>query len=164
MGRLEVVDVIEVGIDPGKNGGFAICDGKRVWSERMPETEPDIVGLIREIVDGAQAEGQPLTFYVEDVPKFVGKFVPSSSSFVLGRNFGVLLGSLYAMRCRVVLLRPQEWQRRLGLGTSRGMKSSAWKNKLKERAQQLFPAQKVTLATADALLILEAGQQGAGDQ
>jgi hypothetical protein len=41
----------------------------------------------------------------------------------------------------------------LGLGVSDGNKT-IWKNKLKTRAQQLYPGIKVTLANADALLIL----------
>ncbi len=32
---------------------------------------------------------------------------------------------------------------------------TAWKNRLKERAQRFFPTLKVTLATSDCLLILE---------
>jgi hypothetical protein len=43
-----------------------------------------------------------------------------------------------------------------GLGTaSRCASKSEWKNKLKAEAQRRFPDLKVTLKTADALLILE---------
>jgi hypothetical protein len=53
---------------------------------------------------------------------------------------------------------PQKWQKFLSLG-SRGKKSKTeWKNKLKARAQQLFPSVgKITLATSDALLITKYG-------
>jgi hypothetical protein len=56
------------------------------------------------------------------------------------------------------LVRPQKWQGYLSLGKSEGDKTK-WKNKLKQRAQSLFPSLDVTLATADALLLLEYGNK-----
>jgi hypothetical protein len=54
------------------------------------------------------------------------------------------------------MVRPQTWQKNLGIGTSRTCASKTeWKNKLKALAQRKFPDAKVTLATADALLILD---------
>jgi hypothetical protein len=54
------------------------------------------------------------------------------------------------------MVRPQKWQGFLGLGKSEGDKTK-WKNKLKAKAQNLFPSLDVTLSTADALLLLEYG-------
>ena len=76
--------------------------------------------------------------------------------FNFGRNFGFLLGTLAGLYIRTELITPQKWQKALGLGTSKGMKPTEWKNKLKAEAPRLFPDIKVTLKTADALLILEA--------
>lgn len=149
---------MRLGIDPGKAGGWAIDSLGSVRAIRMPETEGDVVELVEELACEAALNDEPIIAAVEDVPKYVGRCVPSSSAFVLARNFGHLLGVLQACGVRLEMLRPQEWQKRLGLGTSRGMKPTAWKNKLKARAQQLFPGLKVTLATADALLILEASK------
>jgi hypothetical protein len=56
---------------------------------------------------------------------------------------------------RIELLRPQSWQKALGLGTSGNLKPKDWKNKLKTKTQELFPHCSVTLKTADALLLLE---------
>jgi len=54
-------------------------------------------------------------------------------------------------------VRPQVWQGALGLGhKDKSQPPSAWKNKLKSKAQLLFPEEHVTLKTADALLILHA--------
>lgn len=50
---------------------------------------------------------------------------------------------------------PQKWQKALQLGTKGNKSNTEWKNKLKARAQQLFPNVPMTLAVADALLILE---------
>ena len=52
-------------------------------------------------------------------------------------------------------VRPQVWMKSLGLGTKGNMSNTEWKNKLKAAAQRLYPAEDVTLGTADALLILE---------
>ena len=45
------------------------------------------------------------------------------------------------------------------LGRSTGYSKTEWKNKLKAKAQQLFPGEKVTLATCDSLLIAEYGRK-----
>ena len=51
---------------------------------------------------------------------------------------------------------PQKWQKALQLGTKGHKSTSQWKNKLKAKAQQLYPkVPKITLAISDALLILE---------
>jgi len=76
--------------------------------------------------------------------------------FNFGRNHGFTLGLLSALYIRTELITPQQWQKRLFLGTSKGMSPVQWKNKLKAEAQRLYPDIKVTLKTADALLILEA--------
>jgi hypothetical protein len=63
---------------------------------------------------------------------------------------------LSGLYIRTELITPQKWQKKLGLGTSKGLTPTQWKNKLKAEAQRLFPDIRVTLKTADALLILEA--------
>lgn len=148
---------IQIGIDPGKNGGIAIQGEEGVSVSKMPETEGDILDLLRS--SRYLIPGKPAVAHIEDIPKFVGKNVPSSSAIVLGRNYGFLLGVLQTLDYRINLIRPQAWQKTLGLGNSRGMTNTAWKNKLKAKAQQLYPGLHITLATADALLILEAGQR-----
>ena len=52
---------------------------------------------------------------------------------------------------------PQKWQKVYQLGSSKSYTKIQWKNKLKAKAQQLFPSlgKKITLSTSDALLIAE---------
>lgn len=118
----------------------------------MPKTDREIKELLGE------AGGE--TAYLEDLVKFTGKNMPSSSMAVYASNWGFLKGVLTAFDCRIVLVPPKKWQAALGLGTAKGMSKTQWKNKLKQRAEQLYPHIKVTLATADALLIAEAARQG----
>jgi len=72
-----------------------------------------------------------------------------SSTFKFGQSYGFLRGVLIASEIRFVEVRPQEWQKAMGC-LSRGDK-----NVTKAKAQQLWPAQKITHATADALLLAE---------
>lgn len=149
-----------IGIDPGKGGGIA-------WSNAQGSTScaamPATLGDFRELVFNILLEQHfftgeaTVTCFIEELPKFV-RAIPSSAVFVMARNYGQLEGVLCGFQVQVVHVRPQVWQKALGLGDSKGGTKTAWKNKLKGRAQSLFPEEKVTLATADALLIYHAGQ------
>lgn len=140
-------------IDPGASGGIAYRrDGQPTDAVRMPPTEGDLVNLLREITpDPANTVA-----FVEEVGGYIGKAQPASSAFKFGRNFGFLLGVLQTLGIRVELVRPQKWQKALGVGHASSCTSKTeWKNKLKAQAQRLYPQIKPTLATSDALLILE---------
>lgn len=65
--------------------------------------------------------------------------------------------ALLALQIPTVTITPQSWQKALQLGTrAKDMSKTEWKNKLKAKAQQLFPyIKKITLAISDALLICE---------
>jgi len=146
-----------VAIDPGAQGGIAweilgTTTGPVAYA--MPETEGDIIETLKSIRDGA--DGPPVAF-VEQVGGFIrGSPAPGSAMFNFGRNFGFLLGCMQSFGYRIELIRPQQWQKEFSLGTKGDCASrTEWKNKLKARAQQLYPETKVTLGTADALLILE---------
>lgn len=139
-------------IDPGASGGFAwLCTDGTIQSAKMPNTEGDVIDFIRE----RRAEGC-LVAYVEEVGGYCGKDQPGSRMFNFGRGFGLVIGALMMSGIRVELVKPQKWQKRFGLGTvkSSGGKTE-WKNKCKSEAQRRFPTQSVTLATADAMLILD---------
>lgn len=148
-----------ISIDPGSSGGIAVTnnfDGS--YAMKMPDTEGDIVNELKmvRVRHSAPASVQhEFVACVEEVNGFIGKAQPGSAMFKFGRNFGFILGCLQTLGYRIELVRPQKWQKALGLGTSKGMNKTEWKNKLKQRAQQLYPGIKVTLQTADALLLLE---------
>jgi hypothetical protein len=149
-------------IDPGLGGGIACkCGDQPPEAHRMPETEGDLVILLRQLAP----DPTTTTAVVEQVGGFVGVDQPASRAFTFGRGFGFLLGCLQTMGIRIELVRPQKWQRFFSLGTATSCASkTAWKNKLKSLAQRLFPHLKPTLATTDALLILEYGlRSGAGE-
>lgn len=136
-----------IAIDPGAKGGYAAIINDQLHTGNLPETEGDFVELFRDLA--------PDELFLEDLVKFAGTNMPSSSMATYASNWGFIKGVAQAMGCRIRLVRPQEWIKALGFGSSRGIPKTEWKNKLKGRAQQLYPQEKVTLQNSDALLILE---------
>ena len=136
-----------IAIDPGASGGYAV-DDNGIRAEKWTG-EADFMEEVSNLDD--------LIAVVEEVPKFVGRMVPSSSIFTLAKNYGWILGVLAAMQVPTHLVRPQVWQK--GLTGVKAAKGAAKKRCLKEHAVRLFPEQKPTLATADALMILHHANQ-----
>jgi hypothetical protein len=149
-----------IAIDPGKRGGIAthyapepgaLPQPDILSQHRMPETIADLETIVR-----AESRNDSAVAYVEHVQGFAGDGRPGFHMFSLGENFGAIQGILAAHRVRTVLVRPQKWQKFFALGTRSACKSdNEWKNKLKAEAQRRFPQLNVTLATADALLLLD---------
>ena len=139
-------------IDPGKGGGIAVFYNNGADARKMP-------GTLKELADTARALGSadmPSVCYLEAVPKFCGHNRPAASIFTLAESYGAAQGVLASIGIRTVLVRPQDWQKGLNLGKRKDCKNDhAWKAKLKAEAQRRFPALTVTLATADALLLLD---------
>ena len=147
---------LTIAIDPGVSGGIAIGVDAPVLHP-MPETVHDLAELIR----CAQASADyPVEAHVELVGGFIGKAQPASRAFVFGQSYGQVLGGLAALQIPTYLVRPQKWQSLLGIGNGSGLAKHVWKAKLKAKAQQLYPSVKVTLQTADALLLWHLAQQG----
>ena len=80
--------------------------------------------------------------------------------FTFGDKYGFIRGALQTLGFRVELVRPQSWQRALGLGTGSGLEPRDLEEQTQSKVQQLYPSCKVTLKTADALLLLEYAKRG----
>ena len=147
-----------IGIDVGASGGIAVRTGRdEIAAFAMPPTQGDVLELLAGIITTARSGGGDVRAVVEKVGGYIGgRGGTGSAMFNFGMGYGFILGVLASHRVRVELVTPQKWQKELSLGNSKSHATkTAWKNHLKARAQQLFPSQKVTLKTADALLILE---------
>ena len=131
-------------IDPGKAGGIAFFNpDRKIELHPMPD---DIADLANIIPFGC-------TIYLENVPPFIGRIIPSSAAFKLGKSCGLIEGWCIGRQHRVILVSPKTWQAGLGI-TKAG--SSNWKAALKAEASRRFPwVDGLTLKTADALLILD---------
>jgi hypothetical protein len=146
-----------IAIDPGANGGVALLRHERpAQAFAMPPTEGDILELLKDLADPPEET----IALIEQVSGFAGRPQPGSAMFKFGRNFGFLVGVLQAHGVQIEFVRPARWQKVIGLGTASKCDSkTVWKNKLKASAQRRYPHLKVTLNTADALLILEYGRR-----
>ena len=147
-----------IGIDPGINNGTGQCGGIVVLDRddsvveicKMPETPQDILDFLGEY------SGRDAVCVLEDV----GHGIPGQSSratATFARHNGHLEMALLALSIRTEKVTPQKWQKIYQLGSSKGIDKRVWKNKLKAKAQQLFPSlgKRITLSTCDALLLAE---------
>jgi len=136
-------------IDPGASGGVAVAtltDGKlNIKLHKIPADPAELAQLIP---FGA-------VVFIEKVPPFVGRLIPSSAAFKLGKSCGWLEGWAAGRQHRVILVAPQVWQSRLGIAKG-SLTQSRWKSALKAEASRRYPGlDNLTLATADALLLLD---------
>ncbi len=139
-----------VAIDPGVSGGIVYgATGGKPTLVSMPANVEALVDLI----EGLKSKHRDIWVFVEEVGGYIGTPQPGSRMFTFGSNFGTLIGVLAALHLRTKLIRPQRWQTMLSIGNARGLSKPDWKRKLRDHAVELYPDQKVTLKTADALLI-----------
>ena len=163
-----------IGIDVGKNGGIAIWMNDKYNSIKMPETTADMYSYLSKCKDMAKSKNVSIRAYLELVHAMPNEGVKSAFSF--GKNFGELQGILTSLEISFETVSPQKWMNVIGKPTyptlnehqkddpesEKKMKTkrkTLRKNYYKDKAQKLFPDTKVTLATADALLIMEYGRR-----
>lgn len=141
-----------IAIDPGKNGGIAVFSSrinKVIEVVKMPSTPQDLLSFISIYKHNSIC-------YLEKVGGLPG--MGGSSMFNFGQGFGHVEMALLCKKIPTIEVTPQKWQKALQLGNKGNKSTTEWKNKLKTRAQQIFPyINGITLATSDALLILEYG-------
>lgn len=160
-----------LGVDPGQDGGIAalIYKGDRkdraamkrmaVSTTKCPDTRKDVFEWLLKWSDGATACIEQVHAFPGFGPKCpkCGKFLRQqgvSSTFKFGQGYGQQLMALEAACIPYTEVTPAKWQRAVGVAAkARGETRTQHKNKLKARAQQLYPDVKVTLYNADALLI-----------
>ena len=136
-----------VGIDPGKNGGVAVfwCDGESD-SYRFPKLEYQLPQIIKKIKSMAREKKTKLDWVIEDIHALYGSSAKATFSF--GKNLGHWEGVLYSSNVKWETVSPKVWQSEYKLSKDKKRR----KNKLKKIAQSIVDY-KVTLATADAILI-----------
>lgn len=141
-----------IGIDPGAHGGIAVLySDNNIYIYDMPSTPKDILEFFDEF------RGKDCYAILEDV----GHGMPGQSSSAtakFARHNGHLEMALLACGIPTRKVIPSKWMRSLGIGSSSGLSKKDWKNKLKAKAQELFPCTKMTLATCDAALIAYYGK------
>jgi hypothetical protein len=142
-----------LGIDPGKEGAFAIIDEHRHGIVlKMPKTgERDVRDLIVRIVEEFNGPSRPLERLVvglEYEHAWPGRGATSTWTFAQG--YGFLRGVLTAIDVAFEEIPPRTWMRVLGI-----RKSGTSKSAMYARARLWFPHLKVSKDTADSVLIAE---------
>lgn len=144
-----------IGIDPGKHGGIAVLVGNKLTTYNMPETYPDIFNLLKDIFKEYWS--------VSVVLEKVGTGRPGQATQAVAtfaRHNGHLEMALYALGLPTEEVTPNKWMKAYAnqTGTKKGLTDTEWKNRLKGLAQRLYPTEKVTLNTADAILLAHYGK------
>jgi len=138
-----------VGVDPGASGGIVMLDDeiRVVECTKMPATERDVMMMFR-----FMRPEDPVVMIEWIHPAIFG--VGKSSMSKLYGNYMSLRMAIIAADLRMECVKPRAWQQAMGVTKrSKTDTGTKWKNTLKAAAQELYPDQRVTLATADALLI-----------
>lgn len=136
--------MINIGIDPGVNGGIAIIDNGHIEAIKCPDTVKDMADVIKD----AKWDCVNMFCIIEKVHSMPGQGV--RSVFTFGKNYGQWLGILAAHGVPYKEVPPQTWMKYYGAMPKDRTKR---KNHLKHLAQSLHPNIKVTLKTSDAILL-----------
>ena len=143
-----------IGIDPGKNGGIAVmgADGEVLDVVKMPGTPQELLDFLEQYKDDSFCT-------LERVGGMPGN--GGNAMFNFGKGYGHLQMALLALHIPTEDVTPNKWEKTYQLGSSGKYTKTEWKNRLKAKAQQMFPhlGKKITLATCDALLICEYGRR-----
>jgi hypothetical protein len=143
-----------VAIDPGKSGGIAWRNSVGTYGiDKMPETIKELAVYLEEF----RCVTCPPIFLMEKVGKHrLGNSAQSSATFA--KHVGHLEALLIANELRTYEITATSWMKDIVPGRPKGIESAQVrdrKNYIKDQMQRHHPSLKVTLATADALGILE---------
>ena len=142
------MEKIFIGVDPGVSGAITVLNesGNVVALTKMPQTMGELLHFLQQFTNC------DTLCYLEKVHARPGD--GAASMFKFGQGFGWLQMALLAAKIKTVEVPPNVWMRGLGIKSKKKDETkTAYKNRLKFIAEQLFPDQKVTLWNSDALLI-----------
>ena len=140
-------------IDPGITGVIVVNVSDKITIHKMPQTFPDTYNLLEEYKSMESVVCTIFKCYLEKVHGMPGQ--GGAAMFTFGRGYGWLEMALYSLKIPTYPITPQAWTKAMGLGTKKAAGSpTKWKNKLKQKAQQIYPSEKITLWNADGLLMM----------
>ena len=143
--------MIIIGIDPGASGGVAVYDedAHDLFTHKCPDNTKAMTAIINSAKARSWIDDQKLMCVIEKVHAFPTD--ARSSAFKFGMNFGKWLGILGSLNVPTMEVTPQTWMK--GFQPLPKIKKER-KNELKRIASEMFPENKITLATSDATLIV----------
>ena len=137
-----------VGIDPGNGGGIAVliddADETEVITRKFPEDVRDDGIFLRTATSNTSY--RVAIEKVHSMPKQGVK-----STFTFGMNYGIWIGSLRTLDIDFIKVQAKQWQEHYEIPSN--IPYYDRKKELKQIAIKLFPNQRITMYTCDALLI-----------
>jgi len=153
-----------LGADPGETGGIAMVneDGVCVFAEKMPALAQGLLDMLRMLEDNTEIvacaieriDPRPTVYYDKKQKARISTILRSTC--IIYGDYLQLHMAMLAIRHEPIIIAPRDWQRALECPVKvKGEKKSKHKANLADYARKLFPDVKITLSTADALLIAE---------
>lgn len=156
--EIPLIRRVFIGVDPGsKNGAITAFiyppNGMRIikYARISKHTWPELSDFLKEL--SLLKENYVLHTIFEKVGSMPQQGV--SSTFKFGRGTGKLEGMLIAHGIPYEEKIPRTWQKLFSIKKNKDEGQTSWKNRLKEKAQQIFPDHKFTLEECDSFLIAE---------
>ena len=145
-----------IGVDPGVSGGLTVIDEEGdIEAVKCPKKVVDMAATFLSAVGDTAPED--VRFLMERV--WARPNNASSRAFTYGVNYGQWLGIAASHEVKTYTELPNNWMK--WFGCPKGMISRDRKNWLKDKAKELYPnLKKITLATADAILIAHYAKEG----
>ncbi len=154
-----------IGIDTGANGGIAIMLGElKAPLAYAPKNAQEIAELLENAKDYGNTNNMRVVAFVEALTGYQQGRVRMSSrqAFVMGKFYGMVIGALVSFKIEFRTVSPQEWQKAHLDCKDKDYKTH--KNLLYKKAKLTYPKTKITLKTADAVLIAEYGKGVINDE
>ena len=144
-----------IGIDPGKSGGIMVINEiGEVEAYKCPEKVLDMSMLFKLIVGDTAPDN--VNLLMERV--WARPWNDVSAAFTYGVNYGQWLCIAESYEIKMYTVLPNDWIK--WIGCPKALPVADRKRWLKAKAKKLYPQLKrVTLATADAILITHYGKE-----
>jgi len=148
-----------LGIDPGANGSLGIIleDGKRYTFRFAKHTEKETCDFLMRCGmewDCFAVKEKVWAMPAKDADGNERK-MGAATMFTFGENNGFIRACLIAAAIPFEEKVPQTWQKFFGMKKDKGEEPAAYKRRLKQKAEELFPDMKLTLDDCDGILISE---------
>lgn len=144
--------MIAIGIDPGSSSGaIAIIRNNIVSICGMSRKTEHQINEFLWLATLEKEMGEPILAIIERVSPMPKQGV--SSTFKFGTNYGFLRGVLVGNNVPFRDFIPKEWQKHYSMVKKKNEVDKAWKTRLLNVAQNLYPSAEIPLYAADAVLM-----------
>ena len=148
---------IYIGIDPGKSGGICVIDGDFIKAYPCPDNIQDMALLFAMGI--SVNETKTIIAYIEKV--WARPHDAKGSIWKFAENYGTWLGIAGAYEIDLMTVSPQMWMKYF---ETPKLDKIRRKRYLRDKARSMYPKlKKVTLKTADAILIASYAKENDND-